>query len=64
MLKVQVLNEGKQFEAYLKFAIIDENELVGIAYANNFTSCRAVHAALYGMNDVEIVMEKHWSIEN
>lgn len=55
MLKIKVTDEGKQFEAYLKFAILDENELIGISYANNITSCRAVYAALYGYNHIPIV---------
>lgn len=55
MLKIRAIEEGKQFEAYLKFAILDDNKIVGISYANNFTACRAIHASLYGYYDVEIV---------
>lgn len=54
-MKVRVTEEGKQFEAYLKFAILDGNELVGMAYANNYTSCRAIHGSLYSLVNIEII---------
>lgn len=57
MIKIRVLEEGKQFEAFLKFAILEDDILVGAAYANNFTSVRAVHAAMYEKHPIELVYE-------
>lgn len=57
MIKIRVTEEGKEFEAYLKYAIIENNILLGISYAAGFTAARAVHAALYNKNPIEIVYE-------
>lgn len=63
MKKLRVIEDGKQFEVYLKFALTEKPvhgnipSLIGLAYAGSFTSARAVHAALYIGSTVEIIDE-------
>lgn len=63
MKKLRVIEEGKQFEVYLKFALTEKPlqgntpTLIGLAYAGSFTATRAVHAALYIASTVEIIDE-------
>lgn len=57
MKKIRVIEEGKQFEAYLKFALIEDNKLIGCSYAGGFTAVRAVHSAMYSPQEIEILDE-------
>lgn len=63
MKKIRVIEEGKQFEVYLKFALTEKSPfdssevLMGAAYAGSFTATRAVHAAMYGYQPIEIYDE-------
>jgi SNF2 family DNA or RNA helicase len=63
MKKLRVVEEGKQFEVYLKFALtevvphVPQPLLIGVSYAGSFTAARAVHAALYQHMPIEIVDE-------
>lgn len=64
MKKIRVTEDGKKFEVYVKFVMVQEtailtdpNRLIGAAYAGSFTACRAVHAALYNSTYVELYDE-------
>jgi hypothetical protein len=63
MQKIRVIEEGKQFEVYLKFALTERVShmpnpiLAGVGYAGSFTATRAVHAAMYNHSPIEIVDE-------
>lgn len=58
MKKLRVIEEGKQFEVYLKFALTEDKTLIGCSYAGSFTSARAVHAAMYSNQWVQIIDEQ------
>lgn len=63
MKKLRAISDGKQFEVYLKFALTEPNKsypeqsLIGLGYAGSFIACRAIHAALYADQSMEIVDE-------
>ena len=54
-MKIRVTEEGKQFESYLKFVILENNKIVGISYATGFTAARAIHASMYDKKPIELV---------
>lgn len=56
-MKIRVTEEGKEFEAYLKFVILENDNIVGISYAAGFTAARAVHASMYERQPIELVFE-------
>lgn len=70
MKKLRVIEEGKQFEVYLKFALLEANThsnqptLVGSSYAGSFTATRAVHAAMYVGKTIDIVDETTGDIQH
>ncbi|QOY37695.1 helicase-related protein [Anaerobacillus isosaccharinicus] len=60
--KIRVMEDGKQFEAFLQIAMTvkeanNERRLVGVAFAGSPVATRAVHAALYTSSKVEIYDE-------
>ncbi|MEK5217758.1 SNF2-related protein [Psychrobacillus sp. FSL H8-0487] len=58
MKKIRVIEDGKNFEVYLKFALTEDSTLIGCAYAGSFSSARAVHAAMYSNQEFQIIDEQ------
>ncbi|MFS0783436.1 helicase-related protein [Bacillus sp. 1P06AnD] len=69
MKKLRVMEDGKQFEVFIKFILSErvdhtqEPVIVGIGYAGSFTAARAVHAALYDSHVLHVVDEKTDKVE-
>lgn len=61
MKKLKVLEDGKQFEVFVKFILTEKSSysvqdtIVGLAYAGGFTAVRAVHSAMYRNDLLELV---------
>jgi len=62
MKKIQVQEEGKTFEAYVKILMIqrpkikgEQNRLLGFAVAGSMTACRAIHASVYANTKIVVI---------
>ncbi len=58
MKKITIIEDGRTFEAFVKMLMIEDDCIIGMGIAGNFSSCRAIHASLYRNNSMVILDEK------